>query len=496
MSELPRGWLWTSVSDVTLGVPNVNPQLRPDRHFGYVDISSINNEDYKITQVKKVKGSDAPSRARRPIQPDDVLFSNVRTYLRNVAIVRSESEAEVCSTGFTVLRSNGAVDPRYLFRWVLTERFIKAVTPQQTGTHYPATSDRVVKAQVLPLPPLNEQRRIVTKLEKLLSRVGAAQARLGTIPRILKRFRQSVLAAACSGRLTADWRENNPDVEDAERLLDRLVTERKVAYSEILKEAETNGNRKPKKLLPDSKPDVDIGGKEFPSTWAITSVGFLAHVTKLAGFEYTKHIHLQIEGDIPVVRAQNVQMGEFVEENVKYISEDVSNLLERSQLHGREILMVFIGAGTGNVCRAPTNRRWHLAPNVAKIDISGVDPEYLLLYLQSPTGLASTLSFAKATAQPSLSMQTIRQIAVLLPPLREQQEIVRRVEALFKTADALEARYGKAKAHVDKLTQSILAKAFRGELVPQDPNDEPASALLERIQQARNGKVDKRRSRK
>src|SRR5207249_8218893 len=86
--------------------------------------------------------------------------------------------------------------------------------------------------------------------------------------------------------------------------------------------------------------------------------------------------------------------------------------------------------------------------------------------------------------QPNIKLETLNPYPLALPPLDEQQEIVRRVEALFKTADALEARYRKAKAHVDKLTQSILARAFRGELVPQDPNDEPATVLLERINHA------------
>lgn len=92
----------------------------------------------------------------------------------------------------------------------------------------------------------------------------------------------------------------------------------------------------------------------------------------------------------------------------------------------------------------------------------------------------------KATAQPSLSMETIRQVAVQLPPLEEQKEIVKRVEQLFAFADKLEARYTKAKTMIDKLPQSILAKAFRGELVPQNPNDEPASVLLQRIKKCRN----------
>src|SRR5262249_8543275 len=101
-----------------------------------------------------------------------------------------------------------AVKPRFLFRYVLTDDFVDRVTPQQTGTHYPATSDKVVMSEGIPLAPLNEQRRIVAKLEKLLDKVDGCQQQMVKIPALVKRFRQSVLAAACSGRLTTDWRED------------------------------------------------------------------------------------------------------------------------------------------------------------------------------------------------------------------------------------------------------------------------------------------------
>jgi type I restriction enzyme, S subunit len=155
MRELPIGWTWVSISDITEKVTNVKPEDYPDKEFGYVDISSICNSTYRITEVKRFKGTDAPSRARRPIRPNDILFSNVRTYLRNIAIVPPATEAEICSTGFTVLRPKAGVDPHFLFRYVLTNDFIDRVTPQQTGTHYPATSDRVVMSELIPLPPLN-----------------------------------------------------------------------------------------------------------------------------------------------------------------------------------------------------------------------------------------------------------------------------------------------------------------------------------------------------
>ena len=214
--ELPQGWASAQIADVVERVPNIKPEDAPNKDFGYVDISSIDNSSFVITDVKRFEGKDAPSRARRPIRPNDIVFSNVRTYLRNIALVGSDCAAEICSTGFTVLRPNAAVEARYLFRYVLTDAFLARVTPQQTGTHYPATSDRVVMSEQVPLAPLAEQRRIV---EKLLGQVDACQQRLEKMPKLLKRFRQSILAAACSGRLTADWREENQDVPAADSLI-------------------------------------------------------------------------------------------------------------------------------------------------------------------------------------------------------------------------------------------------------------------------------------
>ena len=134
------------------------------------------------------------------------MFSNVRTYLRNVAIIEPALELDVCSSGFTVLRSNGAIEPRFLFRYVLSDEFIERVTPMQRGAHYPATTDRVVRNEKIPLPPLAEQRRIVSRVDSLLGEVQEVQASLVRVGTFLTGFRQAILAAAGSGELTLDWR--------------------------------------------------------------------------------------------------------------------------------------------------------------------------------------------------------------------------------------------------------------------------------------------------
>src|SRR5438094_2986379 len=253
-NELPQGWASARIADVTEHVPNAKPEDLPEKEVKYVDISAIDNSNFSITEVRRFKGKDAPSRARRPIRPNDVLFSNVRTYLRNVAFVGPGCPAQLCSTGFTVLRPSSVIEPRYLFRYVLTNNFIERVTPQQTGTHYPATSDRVVMAEQIELPPAAEQRRIVDKLEKLLGQVDTCQERLAKIPTLLKRFRQSVLATACSGRLTAGWRETHRAVRSAREIIQSLKS-------------------------PDPEPNPEIfersSDSEIPETWSWTCLGKL-----------------------------------------------------------------------------------------------------------------------------------------------------------------------------------------------------------------------------
>jgi type I restriction enzyme, S subunit len=123
-----------------------------------------------------------------------------------------------------------------------------------------------------------------------------------------------------------------------------------------------------------------------------------------------------------------------------------------------------------------------------RLDAGRVLSEYSILYLQSGHGLTELRKNAKhAVNQSSINQTDVKAVIFPLPPFPEQREIVRRVEQLFTLANQLEARYARAQAHVDKLTQSLLAKAFRGELVPQDPNDEPASELLARIRSEANG---------
>lgn len=306
-------------------------------------------------------------------------------------------------------------------------------------------------------------------MEKLLSKGDACKERLEKIPIILKRFRQSVLAAACSGRLTSDWREKNPDVESASELLRRILEERK--------------NTKLKTIQIDSN---DL--PEIPECWYWEKLVNLAHIR--GGVTKGRKLGNKETVLLPYLRVANVQDG-FLDlseiKQIKALPED----LEKYRLKNGDILFTEGGdrdkLGRGTVWRDEIKDCIHQNHIFrARLYNSEIDPDYIYLATKSDYAKAYFFKNARQTVNlASINLTTLGNVSLAIPPQEEQQEIVRRVEALFKVADQIEERYKKAEAFVHKLTQSILAKAFRSELVPQDPNDEPASVLLERIREER-----------
>ncbi len=174
--ELPDGWKWVKLGDVCVGYKNTNPRRRPNTKFTYVDISSIDRITKSITNPRVMDGRDAPSRARRMIITGDVLVSTTRPNLNAVAIVDDRLDGQICSTGLCVLRSKGSlVIPHWLYYCAISERFVNSLSDLVSGAMYPAVTDKQVFEQVIPLPPLSEQKRIVAVLDDRIGSVEKAR---------------------------------------------------------------------------------------------------------------------------------------------------------------------------------------------------------------------------------------------------------------------------------------------------------------------------------
>lgn len=183
--KLPDEWKWVKLGDICDKAETINPLNYPDESFNYVDISSVDNIRKIITDFKLFSGKEAPSRARQLIKTNDVIVSTTRPNLNALAKVSSNLNGAVCSTGFCVLRANEAIDPNYIFYYVRTSFFVDALTELVQGALYPAVNDTQVRNQIIPLPPLEEQKRIVAILKEQMKAVEAArtaaQARLDAI---------------------------------------------------------------------------------------------------------------------------------------------------------------------------------------------------------------------------------------------------------------------------------------------------------------------------
>jgi type I restriction enzyme S subunit len=316
------------------------------------------------------------------------------------------------------------------------------------------------------VPPLPEQRRIVAEIEKQFSRLEEGVTALKRVQANLKRYRAAVLKAACEGRLVTTEAElalsrgqksevrGQKKFESGEQLLKRILEERRKNW---------NGRGKYKEpTVPDT-----TNLPQLPLCWTWLSVEAIGFVTKLAGFEYTKYVQYSEDGDLAVIKAENAGRNGFKRTEISRINSSTVAQLTRSQLKAGDLLMVFVGAGTGNVARVPDDQPYFLGPNIAMIRVEPhfVSEAYLEMFLRSPLGHSLTFGFIKAVAQPSLSMGTIRMIPVALPPLAEQKRIVEEVERRLSVVEELESLVTANLQRATRLRQSILQKAFEGELV-------------------------------
>ena len=458
MKALPDNWATAPLGqfsgDCSQRVPG------PRETFSYIDIASIDRDSKTIKSPQLLSGNDAPSRARKHVHMGDVLVSMTRPNLNAVAMISQGLDGEIASTGFDVLRASH-IDPRWLFYIVRTTEFVEKMMDTVQGALYPAVRSKDIRSFEAPLAPRAEQKRIADKLDALLARVDASRERLDRIPVLLQRFRRSVLAAAITGKLTEDWRQ----------------TEGVQAASSIV--------------------TYDGDDIEIPGHWQVASLRTLANPARPLCYGVVQP-GIDKEGGVPLVRVQDMEDGRILTKDLRTISDTVDAEYRRSRIKANDLLISVVGT-IGRIAIVPPGLEANIARAIARVSCrETVNSRWIKAWLSSDTLQWWMNRSSREVARKTLNLSELGDVTVALPPIDEQNEIVRRVEALFALVDRIEARYKIARAKVDQLTPALLAKAFCGELVPQDPNDEPASVLLERIraERAAAGTSKPRRGRK
>jgi type I restriction enzyme S subunit len=195
IGPIPAHWQVVRLGEVVEKTKQIDPRKKPEWFFKYVDVSSVDNELLRITSYQNFAGKEAPSRARKQIDAGDVLFATVRPYLKRIAIVPPELDGHICSTAFCVLRAKNEIDACYLFFAVAHEPFVQRVAEHQRGSSYPAVTDQDVLREVIPLPPLDEQRAIAETLRAVDRKIEAEQARRQALEALFKSLLHDLMTA-------------------------------------------------------------------------------------------------------------------------------------------------------------------------------------------------------------------------------------------------------------------------------------------------------------
>ena len=423
-STLPKAWTESTFGSLNnFSSKTISPQSHPLEEFELYSVPAFPSGEPEICQGKDIGST------KQIVHENSILVCKINPRINRVWEVSPSSGARQIASSEWIGFWNEGLNARFYQYYFRSSKFRSALCADVTGVGGSLTRAQPKKAATIAVPvaPINEQRRIADKLDRVLARIDSANEHLSRVAPLIKRFRQSVLSAATSGRLTRDL---YPDNRNYERLpLGKLASTR---LGKMLDKKKNTG----------------------------------------ALVKYIRNV------------------------NVRWFSFDLSDLLS-IRIEPHEVQSLAIQDGDVLICEGgepgrcsvwregPTDLVFQKAIHRARVDSKRLLPEWLAFCLKHQSNTGEIEDFFTGTTIKHLTGVSLAKLLIPVPPIDEQSEIVRRVEKLFAFADRLEERLTQAQAAVQKLTPALLAKAFRGELVPQDPNDEPASELLKRLQESR-----------
>ncbi len=484
--NIPETWQMTTLADVCYRIVDGSHNPPSGQASGKPMLSAKNIQNGKIhfDELRLLSDEDFEVENKRTcISAGDVLLTIVGALGRTAVVPEVHNE-------FTLQRSVAVLKPetinsnylRYLLDSPIAQNFflVNAKGTAQKGIYLKALG-----AMPAPIAPLAEQTRIAQKLDELLAQVDTLKARLDAIPALLKRFRQSVLAAAISGRLTEEWRSNGVSIDNGH-----------VLHHQIKEAHAAEGGHARGNASDPTEEAHDLSPEDLPKTWDIAELRDICVPGRPITYGILKP-GPELDEGIPYIRVADFPGNKLNMANIKKTSSEIDEQFRRARLIAGDLLLSIRGS-VGRLIKIPANLEGaNITQDTARLSISPlVSTDFVYWALLADSTQRRMKNATRGVAVRGINIGDVRALQIPLPPRVEQNEIVRRVEQLFAFADQLEAKIQTAQARINHLTQSILAKAFRGELVPQAPNDEPASELLARIQAQRAAAPKAKRGRK
>ena len=469
--NLPDNWTLTSFGEVTSPRDlKVKPEKMPQAPF--VGLEHI--EAHTMRLLATAKATEVKSSGSY-FEQDDIIYGRLRPYLNKVYMPNFSGLA---SGEFIVFPNQLNFCNAYLKYFLNQWEFVSFATRLNAGDR-PRVEFSQFSDYPLPLPPLPEQHRIVAEIEKQFTRLDASVAALKRAQANLKRYRASVLQSACEGTLVPTEAElaraEGRDYETAESLVERILAERRARWE--------SQEKRRSKYKEQAAPDT-AELSELPEGWVWATVEQLAAVGT-GSTPLTSNEEYYKDASVPWVTSSALNASTVSASN-SYVTEKAVQEC-RLILHPVHTLLVAMyGEGkTRGKCSElliPSTINQAIAA-VTMVESAACCRPYAKLFLHS--NYEETRRLSSGGVQPNLNLGLIKQIAVPLPPLAEQLRIVAEVERRLSVIQQSEVAVETSLARAERLRQSILKQAFSGLLVPQDPNDEPASVLLERVKAER-----------
>lgn len=426
--EVPENWVWVYGKNIFMPMESRKPD---GEDFYYIDIDAIDNKNQVVTEAKKIKTAQAPSRASRKLHTGDTVFSLVRPYLKNIAYIDVQLSDCIASTGFFVCTPNAALNDKYLYRLMVSSYVVDGLNKHMKGDNSPSIRKDDIENYPFPLPPLSEQQRIVKRIEELFAKLDEAKERLQEVVDSFAVRKAAILHKAFTGELTQQWRrENGVSYESWEE-----------------------------KFVKDICNDIKVGIVIKPSQY------------------YTDQ-----KNGVAAFRSANVRESYIEDKDWVYINKNGQDTNKRSEVHTGDVLIVRSGnPGTACVVTEKYDGFNAIDILIAVPDSKKVTSEFLCAYTNSPACKTLISNNKRGMALAHFNVGGYSQLPISLPSLPEQHEIVRLIDDLLARERSAQQATEQALASIELMKKSILARALRGELGTNKASEASALELLKQV---------------
>jgi len=504
LPSLPSGWSWAHVFELGEVVTGTTP-AKSNAHYYGTDYRFYKptdlNAGYYVSKSTDGLSDEGLTKARL-LPAKSVLVTCIGATIGKTGFIRAEGTS---NQQINAIVPAPSLCQEFLYFMCISPGFQRSILENSSSTTLPILNKSRFESLLLPVAPLKEQHRIVTRLEELFSDLDSTEASFRRVKAQLKRYRQSVLKHAVEGKLTAEWREKHRgQIEPADELLKRILAERRAKWEEQeLAKMKANGkvpkDQSWKKKYKEPEPPNTEVLPQLPEGWCWASLGQVAchepnSITDGPFGSNLKTSHYTESGP-RVVRLQNIAAGQFVDERAHISFEHFLNLAKHRVFPG-DLVVATLGKPVPRACLIP---EW-LGDAIVKADCIRLKVQdelvvnkYVMLALNSLPIHSWADRIVHGVGRPRLNLEDVRSIPLPLPPKAEQGAIVLDVENKLSIADEIQKTVDANLLRSGYLRDAILRTAFSGHLVPHNPSEEPAAVLLERIRAEREKKGDGKR---